>query len=97
MPAIAYFGVLIPIIAVCIPLVAVTGRYVVQPLVQALAQLNDVKSRELSPAATEQIARLEGRLEEMERMLAHVLEEQEFQKALQAPASGTTSLPASRG
>jgi hypothetical protein len=81
----------IPIIALSIPLVAITGRVVIQPLVEALSRLAD--RPQPGSIATEEVARirrLEADVEEVQHLLRRVLEEQEFQRQLQsgAPVGG---------
>ena len=87
----ADLGVLIPILGVSIPLVAVTGRVIVQPLVQAVLRMTDAQERMAAGRDSEQrLARMEAQLELMERTLARVSEAQEFQGRLleSAPTRG---------
>lgn len=80
-------GVLIPILAISIPLVAVAGRVIVQPIVQAMLRMTETQERMAASQGTEQrLARMEAQLELMERNVARVVEVQEFQaRLLEAP------------
>jgi hypothetical protein len=86
-------GILIPIIAMMIPLTAVAGRYVVQPIVQALGKL-----AERQPDA-QNVAQLAGRLdaqqerlERIEQVLRRLEDAQSFHRELGGDPRGT-SLP----
>ncbi len=72
---------LIPVLAISIPVIAVAGRYIVTPLVEALSKrdLEDGSPR----VDREEMDQLRDRVEGLEKALARVTEEQEFQKALQ--------------
>lgn len=83
-------GILIPIIALMIPLTAVTGRYVVQPIVQALGKL-----AERQPDA-QNVAQLAGRmdaqqerLERIEQVLRRLEDAQSFHRELGGDPAGT--------
>ena len=85
-------GVLIPIIGVSIPLVVVVGRFIVQPLVTAMAQHSSSKdSQQLAPV-TQRLAQAEERIQQLERSLERVVEEQEFHRKLSSgrPQSRST-------
>jgi hypothetical protein len=93
------FPLLIPVIVILIPLVAVTGRFVIQPLVQALTRLMEAQeSLRSSTPSEERIQYLEKRLEAIEGMLQPLLEEREFKRQLvsgpgrgRGPRAGTES------
>ena len=57
----------VPLLALCIPLVAIIGRQIVQPLARVLAQLAAQQDRLAEPRQTEQLAELHARLERIER------------------------------
>lgn len=77
------FGVFIPIIAVSIPLVAVAGRVIVQPIVQAIVRMSEAQERlSAGRGAEERLARMEAQLAMMEQSIARVSEAQEFQNKL---------------
>jgi hypothetical protein len=81
-------GVLIPIIAVSIPLVAVIGRVIVQPIVNALARSNDNQRLASSADSDQRLARMEAQLAMMEQSVARIAEAQDFQaKLLAGPAA----------
>ena len=74
----------IPILALFIPLIVLSGYFVIQPLVKVLGQL--ATSQSAAPErerAQRQIAELEARMERMEHLLTRVVDEQQFQRALQ--------------
>lgn len=74
---------LIPILGVSIPLVAVMGRVVVQPIVNAMVRMTEAQERlAMSRGAEERLARLESQMALMEQSLARVAEAQEFQGKL---------------
>lgn len=73
----------IPVLAVSIPLVAVFGRTVVQPILTFLERRQGAV-RELQ-AMRERIAFLEQNLEGVETSVARLQEEQEFRRQLEAP------------
>ena len=79
---------LIPIIALSIPLVAVLGRVIVQPIVKAVTQLAQIQAGggHDGALAEQRAAQLEARLEGIERVLARLADDYEFRKALEAPA-----------
>lgn len=73
----------IPILALFIPLIVLTGYFVIQPLVKVLGQLATTQSQTREGEAAErQIAELEARMERMEHLLTRVVDEQRFHKAL---------------
>lgn len=85
--------VLVPLMALAIPLTAVAGRVVVKPIVDAIAKLNATQVRaQTDDAPLEQrLVQTEERLAGMERLLERILEEQDFQRKLlagRAAASG---------
>jgi hypothetical protein len=74
---------LIPVIGVSIPLVVVAGRFIVQPIVSSLTRLSE--SQKTGQAVAPLQSRLESteqRLEQLERQLDRVIEEQQFQRSL---------------
>lgn len=76
-------ALLIPIIGVSIPLVIVAGRFIVQPIVNAISK--HVEARENGQVVaplTQRLAAAEDRIEHLERSLGRVLEEQEFNRRL---------------
>jgi hypothetical protein len=77
------FGVFIPILAICIPLVAVAGRVIVQPIVQAIVRMTEAQERLAAGRGSEdRLARMEAQLAMMEQSVARVTEAQEFQNKL---------------
>jgi hypothetical protein len=82
-----HMGILVPIFAVAIPLVAVTGRVIVQPIVNAIARVGDREDRRSADQGTvERLARMEAQLAMMEQNLNRVVEAQDFQARLLAGA-----------
>jgi hypothetical protein len=80
------FPLLIPLAAVSIPLVVVIGKFLVQPIVQALSKMTEAQeSLGRGVADAQRIARLEDRLESIERSLRPLMEEREFQRQLHRP------------
>ena len=73
----------IPVLGVSIPLVAVFGRTVVQPILTFLERRQGA-ARELQ-TMRERIAFLEQNLEGIETSVARLTEEQEFRRQLEAP------------
>ncbi|MBV9773346.1 MAG: hypothetical protein JO040_05325 [Gemmatimonadetes bacterium] len=87
-------SLLIALAGVSIPVIVLAGRHIVQPLADVLAR------RQVTQSLPEpQIEELHDRIDRLERTLAQVVEEQQFQRALQegspqAPqAIGSTALP----
>lgn len=88
------FEVLIPIIAVSIPLAVVVGVFIVKPIAAALGQAT-AKSVD-DPRLGQLVARLEAtqeRLERVERKLDRVEEAQDFNRQLSRPAGGPLPPP----
>ena len=85
---------LIPIMAVSIPLVVVAGRFVVQPILQTLNRQAELQSaaRDVAPLA-KRLEATEERLAQIEKSLDRVLEEQEFQGRLLSSRSETQGAP----
>jgi hypothetical protein len=84
-----HMGVLVPIFAVAIPLVAVTGRVIVQPIVNAILRMTEAQERlAASKSSDERLTRMEVQLQLMEQTMSRVSEAQDFQGRLleQAPA-----------
>jgi hypothetical protein len=76
-------GVLIPIFAIAIPLVAVTGRVIVQPIVRAMLRMTDAQERlAASQSSEERLSRMEAQLAVMEQSMLRLTEAQEFQGRL---------------
>jgi hypothetical protein len=91
-----FMKLLIPLFALCIPLVAIVGRQIVRPLTEVIGRLAEQQARLGSPRQNEaEMAELQGRLEQMERVLAKVVDEQEFQRALLESGSRTEVRPIS--
>jgi hypothetical protein len=91
---------LIPIMALAIPLVVVTSYFVVQPVVKALTRLAEVPGGRSdrsghesgapdSLAQRQGLKELEERLHSIGRVLGRLLEEQEFQRELRSGAAPT--------
>jgi hypothetical protein len=80
--------ILIPIIALSIPLVAVLGRVIVQPITKAVMHLAEIQAGDRSaPALSEpRAAELEARLDRIEQVLGRLADDYEFRQALEAPA-----------
>jgi hypothetical protein len=75
--------VLIPLMALSIPLAAVVGRVVIKPVVDAITQLSGAQASGRMTAPIEQrLAATEERLAGIERLLEKVVEEQDFQRKL---------------
>lgn len=82
-------GVFIPIIALSIPLAAVVGKQIVQPLLnsRALPGGDDRRVQMLE----QRVAGLEQSLEAMEISMARIAEVAEFHNQLAAPAPAAAS------
>lgn len=75
--------VLVPMMALAIPLTAVVGRVVVKPIVDAISKLAAAQSeRNAALPSGERLLQMEERLYAMERMLGRIEEEQDFQRKL---------------
>lgn len=82
-----FMGLLIPIIALLIPLVAVTSHFLVKPLANILSgrlQLPDAPAGALP--ADPRLAELEHQVADLQGSLQRVLEEQEFERRLRIGA-----------
>lgn len=79
-------GILIPIIALSIPLVAVIGGAIVKPIVKAISESNRTDDARVKQLAA-QLEVAEERLERMERTLRRVEEAQDFHRQLARPPS----------
>jgi hypothetical protein len=96
---------IIPMMALSIPIIAVTSRTLVQPLVRALTRLAEQQQGRGDRTTDHRALELEQRIASLERTLERILEEQEFQRELlRGAASGTRRLseseaprPPSRG
>jgi len=76
-------ALLIPVIGVSIPLVIVVGRFIVQPIVTALTRHIDSRSgSDLVVPLSQQMAAVEQRIQQLERSLDRVVQEQEFNRQL---------------
>ncbi|HET7322380.1 MAG TPA: hypothetical protein VFI96_07805 [Longimicrobiaceae bacterium] len=86
--------ILIPILALSIPLVAVVGRVIIQPIVSAISELaRSQQAPQLDDRSAERIARLEAQLQEMDHAMARLVEDYEFRRELQQPrAESATAL-----
>jgi hypothetical protein len=88
------FEVLVPILAilvtgaaVLIPIVGITARFALKPVVEAFARLKESQGAGERQALMEQrIALLEEQLHAMERDQARLLEEADFRRQLGQPA-----------
>ncbi len=91
--------ILIPIIALSIPLVAVLGRVIVQPITKAVMHLAEIQAGGRSaPALNEaRAAELEARLERIEQVLGRLADDYEFRQALQSPAPRPLETPKPSG
>ena len=82
--------VLVPLMALSIPLAAVVGRVVVKPIVDAITKLPAMRPAEPANARQDEyVQALEDRVALLERSLTQVRDEQEFQRRLlteRAPA-----------
>lgn len=82
-----FMGLMIPIIALLIPLVAVTSHYLVKPLANILAgRLQPPNAPANALPADPRIAELENRVADLQGSLQRVLEEQEFERRLRIGA-----------
>jgi hypothetical protein len=83
-------GELIPILGVSIPLVVVIGKFVIQPVLEAITKATQRPrvDENVAPIAR-RLAETEERLERMEQSLTRLLEEQEFRRELGMPQSAT--------
>jgi hypothetical protein len=90
--------VLVPLMALSIPLAAVVGRVVVKPIVDAISKLPAMRVAESANVGRDQyVQALEDRVTSLERSLTQVRDEQEFQRRLlteRTPAG--VRLPASQ-
>jgi hypothetical protein len=75
---------LIPIMALAIPLVVVTSIFLVQPLVRVLTRLAETQSNRAGIGGDARTAELEQRLSQIERTLQRVVEEQDFHRQLRS-------------
>ena len=83
-------GELIPILGVSIPLVVVLGKFVIQPVVNAISKSMQSTGSDVNFAPIAQrLTDTEERLERIERSLTRLLEEQEFRRELQGSEGGT--------
>lgn len=95
----------IPAMALMIPLIALTSHTIVKPVVKALTRLADHQPERGDRATDQRALELEQRIASLERTLARIVEEQDFQRELlRGAASGTARLsentpprPLSRG
>jgi hypothetical protein len=84
---------LIPIIAVSIPLVVVAGRFVVQPITSAVLKLAESQAAAKNAAPLEQrLAYTEERLARLEKTLETLVEEQRFTRELLSSRSKDPAL-----
>lgn len=79
-------GELIPLAAIAVGAIAVVGRVIVQPIVQALIKLNEQpRVPPANTAALEQrVSALEEQQQQLERSLDRVLQDRDFYLQLQA-------------
>jgi len=84
-------GLILPIMALSIPLVIVTGRFLVQPITLALSKATERSwGGEETEPLERRLARTEEQLEAMERALRHVAEAQDFPRQLAATRTART-------
>jgi hypothetical protein len=84
---------IIPMMALSIPIIAVTSRTIVQPLVKALTRLADHQQGRGERTTDQRTLELEKRIASLEGTLERILEEQEFQRELlRGAANGTARL-----
>lgn len=76
-------GILVPILALSIPLVAIIGRHIVRPLAEALTRAPAAGHEMANAEARRELEELRDRLDGLEKALSRVEEEQSFQRALQ--------------
>jgi hypothetical protein len=81
-------GILIPILALSIPLVAVVGRVIIEPIVKALTQLAQTERAGVAISAHDErrASQLEARLDGLEEVVQRLVDDYEFRKALESPA-----------
>ena len=80
---------LIPVIGVSIPLVVVAGRFVVQPIVNAVVKHSEARNAPVDPALVGQrMDAIEERLAQIERSMDRLVEEQAFHRQLASGRSG---------
>jgi hypothetical protein len=79
---------IIPIMALMIPLTVVGSIFIVQPVVKALTRLAEAQNSRPRLAGEQGTTDLEQRLANLERMLQRVLEDQEFQRQLRGGTPG---------
>jgi len=82
---------LIIIIAIVlgIPILGLTARLAIQPIVQALIQLQEAFGRaETSHLLSPRLNDLEEEVDRLSASVNHLLEAQEFREALEAPQEG---------
>ncbi len=76
-------GILIPLIGVSIPLVVVAGKFIVQPIVQAITKVSTTQQAGVDTGPLMQrLAATEERLDRLERTMRQIGEEQDFQRKL---------------
>lgn len=85
----ATLALMIPIIAVSIPLVVVAGRFIVQPIVTAISRNADGRNTgQIVAPLAQRLEAAEDRIQELERSLERVVEEQAFERQLRTGRSG---------
>ncbi len=85
----SFMGLLIPILALLIPLVAVTAHFLVKPIADELTKRLEAERASGTLPADPRIPVLERQVSELQRALERVLEEQEFERQLRiAPPQG---------
>jgi hypothetical protein len=88
-----FLPILIPIVALSIPLAAVVGRTIIQPLVEAITRLAEVQRTAGGGLSQDRLAQLEARLEGIEKSLGRIEEEYEFRRLLESRAAPTAPAP----
>jgi len=77
-----FMELLIPILALLIPIIAVTSHYLVKPLTDALAARIKQADGAAGALGDDRVPQLERKLAALQSTLDRVLEEQEFQRQL---------------
>ena len=83
-------GVFIPIIALSIPLAAVVGKQIIQPLINSRALPGAGDDRRVQ-MLEQRVASLEQSLESMETSMARIAEVAEFHNQLASPMPGASA------
>lgn len=83
---------------VLIPIMGLTARFALKPLVESLGKVNEVRGVEETVAITERrVALLEQQLEAMDATVRHLEAGEAFDRALGVPAAQPSKEGASQG